>query len=479
VTRYVRPPLDAPRIDRRRIPTGLAGTRMTAAHVARLIREGAADFYVRQKAIDILLSCRVAPKDYAGEINALFRWVQRHVRYTKDPFHVEVLHAPRRMLELRAGDCDDMTILLGALLKSVGHPVRLVLTGPDARRPDLFSHIYLEAQCQGDWIPLDATMPFTMGWSPRAPVRLVLSIEEESTHGQRTARTFNPAGTLATAGSSPAARPAAIGGPGPGARGGFSPGSGACPDAAASTGARLAPRLVARDTLGRRAGARSAREGAVGDAATPTGARSEPVDQGDAAPNLEAGTRQSPSTAHHSPDAGAAAGVGSAPAAAPGAVPGRRHHEFRGIPAAATSASRHAAARGDSTAGAPDAGVPGEATASAVPAASMGATAASDAGEKTRTLSGEVQDASALYRRFARLQARSVDRVSHERLVPPVVVELGRLVALMYRSDKWVGHPRTYIHYMEDPPRLVSDVAGRRLFVVGGNYRITARGIEG
>ncbi|MND09928.1 hypothetical protein D3C83_336400 [compost metagenome] len=52
-------------------------------------------------------------------------------------------------------------------------------------------------------------------------------------------------------------------------------------------------------------------------------------------------------------------------------------------------------------------------------------------------------------------------------------------MAVVYRSDKWVGHPRTYIHYMEDPPRLVSDVAGRRLFVVGGNYRITAQGIEG
>jgi hypothetical protein len=26
-----------------------------------------------------------------GEIKALFEWVQHHVRYTKDPFRVEVL----------------------------------------------------------------------------------------------------------------------------------------------------------------------------------------------------------------------------------------------------------------------------------------------------------------------------------------------------------------------------------------------------
>jgi hypothetical protein len=90
-----------------------------------------------------------------------------------------------------------------------------------------------------------------------------------------------------------------------------------------------------------------------------------------------------------------------------------------------------------------------------------------------------IEHAAALYRRFSQLPARSLRRVAHQRLVPPVVVELGQLMAVIYRSDKWVGHPRTYIHYMDDPPRLVSDVDGRQLFVVGGSYRITARGIEG
>jgi hypothetical protein len=90
-----------------------------------------------------------------------------------------------------------------------------------------------------------------------------------------------------------------------------------------------------------------------------------------------------------------------------------------------------------------------------------------------------VREASVLYRRFCRLPAHSLRRVAHQRVMPPVVVELGHLMGLIYRSDKWVGRPRTYIHYMEDPPRLVSDVAGRRFFLVGGSYRVTARGIEG
>ena len=192
MNRYLPPPPEPPRVDRRRIPSGLEGTRTTAAHVGRLIRDGAGDFYVRQKAIDILMERGVPAKDYLGEIDALFRWVQRHVRYTKDPFRIEVLHSARRMLELKAGDCDDMTIVLGALIKSVGHPVRIVLTGPDPLRPDLFSHIYLEARHHDQWIPLDATMPYGMGWSPRTPVRQVLSIEEEHSDVRTATATPHP-----------------------------------------------------------------------------------------------------------------------------------------------------------------------------------------------------------------------------------------------------------------------------------------------
>ena len=224
----------------------------TAAHVGRLIRDGAGDFYVRQKAIDILMERGVPAKDYLGEIDALFRWVQRHVRYTKDPFRIEVLHSARRMLELKAGDCDDMTIVLGALIKSVGHPVRIVLTGPDPLRPDLFSHIYLEARHHDQWIPLDATMPYGMGWSPRTPVRQVLSIEEEHSD-VRTA-------TAARSASSAPSR------------------AGADADANAASArarSRVAARSAARHSRGGRPTQGSAREGLVGAAPPAPAARAQ------------------------------------------------------------------------------------------------------------------------------------------------------------------------------------------------------------
>ena len=158
------------------IPKGYLGTRKTLEHIQRLIRQGAKDFFVRQKAIDILLERGIQPKDYLGEINALFKWVQRNVRYTKDPFRVEVLHTARRMLELLAGDCDDKTILLGAMLEAIGHPTRLIIVGPDPSRPRYYSHIYLEVNHRGKWIPLDATMPHPLGWAPGMPVKRVVPI---------------------------------------------------------------------------------------------------------------------------------------------------------------------------------------------------------------------------------------------------------------------------------------------------------------
>jgi hypothetical protein len=60
------------------------------------------------------------------------------------------------------------------------------------------------------------------------------------------------------------------------------------------------------------------------------------------------------------------------------------------------------------------------------------------------------------------------------------LTELGELVGVIYRSDRRTpGRARTYIHFMQDRPRLASDATGRQLYVVGGSYRVTARGIEG
>jgi hypothetical protein len=315
--RYVAPPLPAARVFSGYIPGGYAGTVNTAQRVKALIRDGARDFYVRQKAIDILLERGVRAKDYLGEIDALFRWVQRNVRYTKDPYRVEVLHAARRMLELRAGDCDDMTTVLGAMLQAIGHPVRLVLAGPDLLRPRLFSHIYLEVFHQGRWIPLDATMPYPMGWAPQSPVKEVHTIAEEADHAVR--------------------RPGVAG-------------LGRCPHCGAGLAAGVDPRPAGREdpAPGR------AREVPLGSAPAARPAGPQPADARAAAQDVAARAAGAPATAHHAPGRAGAAPVGRA-AAAGGAPRGRALGDAAplageggppGGAAAACACGRHAAVTG-------------------------------------------------------------------------------------------------------------------------------------
>lgn len=88
--------------------------------------------------------------------------------------------------------------------------------------------------------------------------------------------------------------------------------------------------------------------------------------------------------------------------------------------------------------------------------------------------------AHALYETFHGFASRELRRERQPRVMPPVVVGLGELCGLIYRSDRGqAGRPRTFVHFFEQRPRLACDPAGTQLYVVGGRYRIGRRGLEG
>jgi hypothetical protein len=90
------------------------------------------------------------------------------------------------------------------------------------------------------------------------------------------------------------------------------------------------------------------------------------------------------------------------------------------------------------------------------------------------------RQAASLYQTFNGFAPTRMRRVRHSRLMPPVVVQLGQLRGLIYRSDKYKpSEPSTYIHFMETPAVLASNPEGTQLYIVGGHYRVTSRGIEG
>ena len=92
----------------------------------------------------------------------------------------------------------------------------------------------------------------------------------------------------------------------------------------------------------------------------------------------------------------------------------------------------------------------------------------------------DLDSARLLFERFHSFAPPVIVRQRCQRQVPRVLVKLGELRGLIYRSDKeQCGQPRTFIHFMETPPTLACDPTGKQLHIIGGKYRVTSRGIEG
>ena len=84
-----------------------------------------------------------------------------------------------------------------------------------------------------------------------------------------------------------------------------------------------------------------------------------------------------------------------------------------------------------------------------------------------------------MFRRFHCFPADRIMTGACRRVVPKVLVRLGRLKGLIYSSDRGRKGVKTYIHFMQTPPLLACDPRGTQLYVLGGRYRVTERGIEG
>jgi hypothetical protein len=91
-----------------------------------------------------------------------------------------------------------------------------------------------------------------------------------------------------------------------------------------------------------------------------------------------------------------------------------------------------------------------------------------------------LDEACGLFRQFHCFDAPRLLRQPCQRLIPKVVVHLGELRGLIYRSARrGFGKPQTFVHFLETPAQLTCDVRGRQLYILGGRYRVTRRGIEG
>lgn len=139
---YSRPALQLPAPD----------PRTTLAWMRRLTLRGLED--VRLRLFAETLVKHLAPHDYLSEYAAVLNWVRTNIRYVRDPSVVEQLKTPQAIVETAAADCDEMSILIGTLVASLGGQVRYVAGG---FKQGSLSHVWAEAldpNAQA-WVVLD------------------------------------------------------------------------------------------------------------------------------------------------------------------------------------------------------------------------------------------------------------------------------------------------------------------------------------
>jgi len=129
-----------------------------------LVQRAKQDFSFRDLAN--LIVSQVPSKNWPGEIQAVFSFVQSHVRYSLDTNDVEVIQGPWQTLRLGYGDCDDMAILTATLLECLGHPCCFCAVGFGDQGD--YSHVLVICSGAGEteWISVDPTEPYSAGWFP-------------------------------------------------------------------------------------------------------------------------------------------------------------------------------------------------------------------------------------------------------------------------------------------------------------------------
>jgi hypothetical protein len=160
------------KIERVNVPGGSDPTmRETIRRMGRAIRNASTYPPIRNHAAAVATTA--PPKDFIGQLNAIYDDFTDRWRYVKDPASRELLtSSPEAIWRLTmagdgvgvgkgkgAGDCDCAAVALGAQLEAIGFPVRLGTTIKDRRPGKLFGHVFIQAHVPGrGWVTVDPVL---------------------------------------------------------------------------------------------------------------------------------------------------------------------------------------------------------------------------------------------------------------------------------------------------------------------------------
>ena len=123
---------------------GVDGIKQTLYAMQQLTNQAITNELIRAQAAHAVASC--SPGDTICQQASLMIWVQRKMQFVKDPLGVEALHDPKAIAlaihhgKQPWGDCDDFSMYLAALMKSIGIPASFRAVGFNGGP---LSHVYV------------------------------------------------------------------------------------------------------------------------------------------------------------------------------------------------------------------------------------------------------------------------------------------------------------------------------------------------
>lgn len=139
------------------------------ALINQQVFESMKDPEMRAIALSLVRGCAtIGDEAEREELARIFWFVKNNIEYRQDPYHYDLYATAKRTMQVRAGDCDDLCILVGCLISNIGYQAGAKLVSPNGSD----WHIYCVAGVYPRSAPtkiltLDTTQPDSYpGWEP-------------------------------------------------------------------------------------------------------------------------------------------------------------------------------------------------------------------------------------------------------------------------------------------------------------------------
>jgi len=139
------------------------GVEAKVRRIIGMIHDGARNPKVKRIAKELTESIG-SERNYLAEIRNIFEWGRDHIAYVRQPRGKDVFQPVEVTLAKGSGDCEDFTILLGAIALNMGYPLKVRIAGPDGIN---WRHVYpvigYPPKSPSHWVPVDPTIPEPFG----------------------------------------------------------------------------------------------------------------------------------------------------------------------------------------------------------------------------------------------------------------------------------------------------------------------------